>query len=403
MIPSKPLNRVLDALPLDDSQRKDLQYYIEHGTSTPTPSSDTNIPFNYKLEDYLHYMVIDKIDYTAANDYFEKLYGGMQPVNFKGGACSAGKFGNFFIRNYDWNYTNDTEFVVRTPRTKDRFASIGVATNIGVTDAMVAKGDFNNKLDYLPFYTTCGINENGVAVSINVVPKDMGNTNQHTGKQRMCALMIPRYVLDHAKSARHAAVDILTFFDFYCTPNYEFHFIISDINETVIIEFIENKTIETTNWKTTQPTERPFITNFHIEKTNAKEYQVDWGTVERYGQGVERYEFMWKFMDAHLNPTIDVANELLHELHFTKAYRYGEWLTEFAGLNGLTVQDAKNNPSLYNEVLKNAQEAFNNRTRDGYTWQTMHSCCYDLEEKKMYIGVQEQPLRYTFECDHDIV
>lgn len=182
---------------------------------------------------------------------------------------------------------------------------------------------------------------------------------------------------------------------FYCTPNYEFHFIIADKDEVHVIEFINNRTIDATNI-------RPFITNFHIHNTTTIGESIDYNSVEPFGQGVERYEDMRYFM-SHNEPTLENAARLLQNLKYTNAYTNRRWLTEFAGLHNLTVQDAKYHPELYNEVLANAYKAYITRKRDGKTWQTMHSTCYDLINKKMYIGVQEQPLRYCFECEHNLI
>jgi len=87
--------------------------------------------------------------------------------------CTSGRFGNFHARNLDWYYDNEVDFIVRTKAHDGLYASISTCTAIPqLSDKVVASREYSDKYKMLPFYVTDGINEHGVVVNGNVVPKD---------------------------------------------------------------------------------------------------------------------------------------------------------------------------------------------------------------------------------------
>jgi len=82
----------------------------------------------------------------------------------------------------------------------------------------------------------------------------------------MCNLMLNRWILDHCKSAKEAAEAIRDKFNIWFPPNeivaYESHYMVSDINETYVIEFINGVT-KIINMTADLPN-RQIMTNFHL-------------------------------------------------------------------------------------------------------------------------------------------
>ncbi len=146
----------------------------------------------------------------------------------------------------------------------------------------------------LPMLTMDGINKNGVAININVVPSNFDDTiGTNPGKERLCAGVIPRFVLDNATSAREA-VELLKDRDIFTISLSEFHFMISDASETYIVETVHNQLVVLKQ----ESTKDTAMANFHV--TNSKfysDYEVYYGDPKNYGpafskgsMGIERYE-----------------------------------------------------------------------------------------------------------------
>lgn len=387
------LDRILDVFSITEKQRADLQYYIE-----TCGGKCCRKPYNFieYIEDYLFEVkyIQDNIDYDWANKYFKTNY-----KSIRDGACSSIVSGNYLFRNFDWNYSNDSCFVVITNRSKDRFKSIGIASNTKLYNDFVNSGEYSDKYKLLPFKMMDGINENGVAVSINVVPDDFGHTNQnHPLRENICTAMLNRYILDHATSAQQICEYIKNNLNVYSPEGHEYHYLVADKDNTYLIEFIYNETV------ITKLTDNKFITNFHRKNVQITEGELDWSTISNYGMGVERFEYL---LNNYPFNDLTSIKQCLSDLKYTKSYTelVNPWLTEFVGKYGeldLKAIDAKNNPSKFTPILNAARELYSTRDRNTeLTWQTVHSSIYDLVNKKLYIGVQEKPIVYSFELNND--
>ena len=141
--------------------------------------------------------------------------------------------------------------------------------------------------------TMDGVNENGVAININVVPSDLNHTiGTNPGAKRLCAGIVPRYILDNATSAEHA-ISLLKERDIFTITLSEFHFMISDSKDSYIVEMSHNKLVVLKQSGTNETA----MSNFHV--TNSP-YQLNYEVVEgepgTYGThftehplGIERY------------------------------------------------------------------------------------------------------------------
>lgn len=301
---------------------------------------------------------------SEIRDYFRKFRG-----SFPGGCSTVYNDGKMY-RNFDWYYSNSAEFII-TNCVPGKYKSIGLGGNIpALTDEVVSSGIDREEYRYLPYMMTDGMNEHGVCVSINVVPDDKGKTvGTNPDGRELCALYIPRYVLDNFTSAYEACMDIQFNCNVYCPESQEFHFLVCDKDDAFVVEFIENVTV------VTQVNDRPYITNFHIDGVN---WENLWDTVEDNGQGVERIKLL-------IDGTTDMS-----DLRYTKLVEV-PWLTEFTGLeDGLTVRNAYYHPEMFDGILEKARTVYENRSREtADTWQTVHSVVYDLGEEKMMIHTQE--------------
>ena len=111
--------------------------------------------------------------------------------------------------------------------------------------------------------TMDGVNENGVAININVVPSDLQHTiGTNPGAKRLCAGVVPRYILDNAKSAEHA-ISLLMERDIFTIFLSEFHFMISDSNESYIVEMSQNKLVVLKQ----AGTNKTAMSNFHVSNS----------------------------------------------------------------------------------------------------------------------------------------
>lgn len=353
-----------------------------------------------KLEDYFYEITYDTdFDYAQGEIYLSK-YG----QNF--GGCSAARKSNLIGRNYDWYYDNVSEFVVHSSRTNNRFASIGIAAGMmGLNNDFVESGIWSDEYNYLPFYTLDGINEYGVFVEDNVVsPGDKGWTiGTNPGMPRMMALMIPRFILDHATSVDDA-IALLKTRDIYGarTSRFteEFHIMVADKTKTVEIEFVNNEMVIIENPK--------IVTNFYLHgflgetKTG---FEIEGGiepedtTLTAHAMGVERYDILQAGIDS-VESEEDMV-DLMKQIWYTKTYKADTnpfWYSEMVGptksFGDLTIYQ---NKSAYSGIIEIMKEMFEHRTREEKnTWQTVHSSVYNLEDKSFQIIVQEGEKNYKF-------
>lgn len=377
----------------NEDQRKGL--YLKNPTGFDRIEINKNLFHRIdKMQDFLY-----KVEYRHGEmdyDFAKKVILAKYSNGF-GGGCSAARVGKYFVRNYDWYYDNTCEFVVNTNSANGKFASIGMASNAGLTPDDVADENYSEKFSLIPFMMLDGINENGVCVSINVVPKDYGATHQtYAGREDMPAIMLPRYVLDHATSAAQIAQDIQDNLNVIASANYEYHLLISDPTTTIVIEWINNVT------QVIDATTRPWITNFHIyNATFDSDNHVDFASVTDHGQGLERYNIIADDI-APIDPALtylpvrDMVMLLASDVWFSFAYLAPDVTsplfhkTEFTGIDptygDLKVSDP---PSAFSAIYTAALDAFINCTRDDpKVWQTVHTSMYDMEELKMYVCTQ---------------
>ena len=359
------------------------------------------------VEDYLYNTTYDSLDYKFAYDYMKNN----KPIpNI--GACSSVRNGNWYGRNFDWTYDESPDFIIKTPHTADRFATVGVANISKMTDEFVKSGEQSEYYRIAPFLLVDGINEYGVVANINVVPQDKGITYGTTPaielKNELCSLMIVRFVLDHFKTAEEAVNYLRDYTSIYVPQqlidmNYEAHFMIADPEETYVVEFVDNEiSIVRSN----------YMTNFHLTGVtydsngkvviNRDGSNRNRSNITLNGSGLERFNLIVENYSS-ANSKNGMRN-LMNQLTYTNSYNpeyENFWYTEFVGVDGLNVTSPTYQ---FFSVIQSEAEKFNNRSRNPEseyygTWQTTHSSVYDIENRKLYLIVQEGNNETTYSID----
>ena len=341
---------------------------------------------------FLYKLNYNTIDYSAAKEYFKLR------EDITVGGCSSFRIGNYFARNYDWTYDNTVEFIVTTPTTEDNYGVVGIATGLKELDKDFVASDENSVYyKYIPFMLSDGFNSEGLAVSMNVVPFDNGtNKTQPTSVliDEICALMLPRYLLDKFSNATEAVNFIKEHLSVYFTKTihnmgYEIHYLVSDKSgKNLVVEFRDDSVIVLENHNV--------ITNFYLNDVefNADgtvytpstqtetENAYDTNKITLHGSGLERYNLIKK---STASSKQDIEN-LLESIYFTKAYQGQDRYTDFVE-GDLTVKSAV---SEFSSIITQAEEEYNKRDRDNpKTWQSVHSVIYDLSNLTMEVWVQE--------------
>ena len=395
-----------------DSNQPD---YIK-GKPTVIPATIKQMDHNNK---YLFEIDFDYIDYDYAKNYFATT----SSADIAG-ACTVFKKNNIYARNYDFHYSQDADFIVRVPRIGDRYASVGMGYKKGLKASDVYNHLYTEEqIKLIPFITVDGINENGVAVNVNVVPaSDNSQAGVAVGEgEEVYNTMIVRYILDHATSASNA-VTLLSNIKILPTKpildmGYEYHWMIADSSKAYIVEiydgelkiiesnimtnfFINTLTIDLTQYNLPTPYS-------HSQLEGAAPSSVGLGLAS---SGVERYNVV----RANLSnvDTINSAVTLMRNLKYSLLYTtliaedipatmehywfsdfaheaHKEGSSEYLDIDSLVSEYMAS--SEFNTIRAMGTAAFENKNRDLEVkpWQTVHTAVYDLTNKTITIESQE--------------
>ena len=299
------------------------------------------------LPKYLHAMDFSDSYPSEAEWYYS------QPQDYA--QCSAVRDGGVFSRNYDWKFDGAAEFVVRMAAGLGRFASVGVANcGTNLTEGIVSSGEWSKYYKCLPGRTVDGINENGVAICINVVAgtPSWGTTGD------IHPLAAVRWTLDNAKNAEDAATNLAARVKFPSGWTQNFHYMTADDKATYIVE----------NGEAHKVTGRAAMTNFPLYPSR--------GT----GEGQERYD------------------ALMGGANITS-----QWWTITYAANGYRASDL---PGITGDSLTQLFQYWAGHPRESHRgevvggnqwWQTVHTSIYDIENRALRISVQESDDFYAFQ------
>lgn len=312
--------------------------------------------YDGKVADYLYSKNYQTIDYQYAKNYFEKI----APIPHQ--LCSSVRAGHLVGRHLDWKNDYGANIVVKT--SGQAHDVIGVCG--GLSSATIYNIDNDLGVDWtiLPFFLQDGVNDSGLYASVNVVPVT-GNPNTETTprirtEERVCALMLVRYILDNFDSI-DAAIDYLDDYVQIYMPTsltgmgFETHIMMADTyNHTIVLEIVNNELVIIEN---------DICTNFHLSGVTFNDdgsvytnydaingHFASENGIEDYGTGLERYnilnaavrdgelddeEGMWRAMDS---------------IKFSNAYKEG-WASEFVGKD-ITVNTPADDPDFVKRIEK---------------------------------------------------
>ena len=357
-----------------------------------------------KIADQLYEMYYGNIDYNYAKDYFQS-----KSADLTVGGCSAIRNGLFFGRNFDWKYDECINFIVHTPKSFDHYATIGMSGAIqditihNIQENSIIVDDIE-MYKLVPFYLLDGINERHLFSAYNITPLDSieGSTTKIVAHKEerdvICAPMLVRYILDKFARVDDAVDYIKDYVTVYFPEDmldagYQCHWMIGDLNKTIIMEvkngeFIINKS--------------NYITNFNIydvvfDSSNHIQYPPTHYGINQYGAGLERWDII---VDRYNNcGTQDGMIDTLKQLWFSHGYGEPFWYSELVKTdddNGdpITV-DA--DPDICTQAKTAAQTAFAQRDRENpNTWVSQHSSIYKINNNKLVVMSQESDETYVF-------
>lgn len=343
------------------------------------------------------------------------------------GACSSVRRGKFHGRNFDFTFDPRTTHVVhvKANEQKSRHAFAGIA-----------KASFNDDIPdmmKMPNLLKDGINDHNVVVNINVVSKkdldDVGLNNTETNPavdKRVHCDCVPSYILAYANSAADAINIMKNKINIYGylkgaseEANEYLHYMISDPNNTFVVEIIRNELFvigydfNTDNDKVKNIVNQmqvdpivfphPIMTNWYLnyESLPLAAIKAD-GKYTQYGCGIERFKV--------LNDNYDSAESVFELMKLAKYKNACEKKPEdenfpFSDLIGRsTVQGGKvvdyydyMNFRYGDIVLKDIidserqkmNDAFANNKRNLGVWLTSHNTVYDIENKTFTLVFEE--------------
>lgn len=378
-----------------------------------------------KIADYLY-----EIEYTSYS--WEKEHEKF-PINPSIGLCSALRKGDFLGRNYDWLYDKSTSFVIKVPASSKRHGSVGVATsNSKYFDDISELSPTDPFFDILPFYTLDGINDQGVACEINIVPRDDGGitTGTNPDGEPLCVISMVRFILDNADSAldgvqklyernlhsSHAAMDL------------EIHCMIADADSTYVVEFVDDSIIVISDQDDTYLSfvdDKPIMTNFYLSGNHngvfdgntctaaiptkgSDTYDAETTTLTPHAEGLERWDLMYNNYD-----TLDVP-DLMKLVQYTKTYSEDEnpiWYSEAYGPTeshgDININSTAEEVQVIIDIMRDMYE-HRSREEGSITWQTVHMSVYNIADKTFTLNVQEDydttyDIEYNFEGENMLV
>lgn len=316
------------------------------------------------LPEYLHAIDFDSSYPDDAAWYYSQMTGI--------GGCSARRVSGTVERNYDWNFDDSAEFIVKMSKGPSRFASVGVAS-VGqhLKESDVNSGKWSRWFKCLPGATLDGINEYGVVAEINVVPANGAEWETQTSTRDLNAVGAVRYVLDNAQTAAQGAAYIAAHVyipEAMKRMGYSAHYMIADASETWIVE-------DGVAYSTEVEGIPNVMTNFRVL------------SADEFGTGYERYQLL------------SLSASDITDAWFTKAYEKEQawpWPTEFAGS-----EDGEGKiPHTATERLQAWADAHVIPElpveRNKQFWQTVHTSKYDIANKTLTIAVQEKDDWYSF-------
>ncbi|MBQ0114723.1 MAG: linear amide C-N hydrolase [Bacteroidales bacterium] len=301
--------------------------------------------------------------------------------------CASTRQGNYYGRNFDFLYNEWPEFIIHTEKTDKRFASVAVCHMMGVNDGLINMKYMPDLMFHLLEHCTMdGINENGVGVNVNIVPTfEPENEGTNPGKEKLYSGIIPRFILDNAKSAKHA-IELLKERNITGTPgidvhNTSFHFMIVDDKDTYVVEFHGNKMVVT---------ETDLMTNFYIDDF------IERGEIADNAMGVERYNILRE--NAAKGNTLEGMKEIMQLVNFKYTYDLNAVPLRKSDMSLSGVVNWRTPDDEVRSIMSERLADFEFKRNAGLKcWHTVHTSVYDIKNCTLNVCVQDDAEHwYTF-------
>ena len=307
-------------------------------------------------------------------------------------ACSCVRNGGLLGRNCDYIMNSCPTFVIRTPAKAGRYATLGIARLSKINPQTVENGLPQDKIDLLPWALLDGMNEKGLCINFNTVPKaDWGkvpHTGTNPGAPELNGRFAARAVLDNCASADEA-LDYLKKNNItpWHSEKYDLHFMISDPGKNYVVEFIDNELVAR---------EQLMMTN----------YFVNIGTIPEHPMGIERMDILRE--NYNEADSMEGMLHLLKRVKCTNMYvpAYG-WYSE----DGAPYSELQNISKAARNKLLRIHEKFTEEMEyvkeNGYKentkiWDTAHTSIYDINSRKLFVTIHERfdeaPYEFCMEC-----
>ena len=337
--------------------------------------------------------------------------------------CTSCRNGNFVGRNFDWGYDDVDECVMHIPAAEGRLASVGIVSWFFPKEMQIAF-DVDS---FLPELTMDGVNEKGVAINVNVVPGgDNGwttNTNPKASK-RLNAGFAVRTVLDNATNAAHA-VEILESRNIYSLKPLEFHWMISDADESYVVECVSNALVVLKAKEA-----RPKMSNYYVTHSpSVGEYDILTNAAltatfhTPRAMGIERYANVSNGLESvdSVNAMYTHMTNVWYKLKYLPGNEQKYWSDmngapipgqpgTFTAFAGPELNEARSNAFKHiqaNYIAVTNYEAHHEGSRtidhDECPWltnevvHTVHTSIYDIEKRMLRVVVQEDAT-YSFDA-----
>lgn len=366
---------------------------------------------------FLNYIEYDaaKISPAKINSYLKAA--SAEPGTFAlGGRCTGCRKGDFVLRQLDWYYNEEAEFVIRMKKCEAKgvkYDSIGVtACSPKLTRKIVADNIANKRyseyFDMLPYMTVDGVNSAGVFAQSNVVEKNgvFPIDINPAGDDCCCSIMLVRFILDHVGSVSELDPYLRTLHLYSAAEKYipyNAHILVCDkTGASKVIEFVKNADGSYGFELVDSHVMANFRTNGGLSVDQATGEAV-WNTVEWNGMGVERWNRCAGFRRLSA-ATVENFKGLRKDLSYTHAYdrpvsaALSSWLTDNISAD-LSVSEAKMyhdglltgaRKDRWDSVLAQYRAMYDGRSREtGKTWHTTHSGIYDLVNLSCNLVSQE--------------
>lgn len=271
---------------------------------------------DYKLEQVLDAMQVsgaglqDSIRKVILGDSSNKI-GDPLPFKQLDLAISAMTPENHPLLAHSYHVTNDERaIVVVHTAAPEKYASVGIA-DMGYIGSR--KNDFLSSAEgqeallYTPFYVIDGVNEKGFSIAAITVPGD--NAVQDNGNRKIFSMLIPRYMLDNARSVQDA-LEKFQKLDVVMPEGGSYHWLLNDAyGDSAVVEYVRNTFVS-------QP--KAYVDKYQVVANYWLNPMVAKDPAEK---GMQRTKILKKFFKKNKYPT---EQQLMDELEAARATKEPE-------------------------------------------------------------------------------